>query len=425
MPIKVLQVIPSLQIGGAEQVGVFLASEFGAAGRAALYAVNPGPLAAQLQQRGVAFQILNSGPRRWRQAAAALPGLRRVWRRLRCLGSGADCDSTRTVLPRGWPYAASPRIARQFAALLREGHYDAVHLHSLECAALIPAARQQAGAVVFSQHNILSQRHSREDIEYLKRQLIAVDMVVCPSQASRSDFLAQTAFPPSRTQVIPNPSLLAGDQRPGCLEIRRFGTISNLGAAKGIDVFLQAWKRLRERGICVELQIAGGDASVIRRWQSLARELRLVPPPFFMGQLASRKAVKEFYRQIDVALIPSRTEAFSLVAAEAMSQAIPVIASDIPALREVLGDAAVFFPSGDAEALAQVVAGVYDNPRTANQRAAAGYARWQRWFQTPAIARQYGELYRSLTLPAAAVCTEARSRTLRHSACVRAGASTP
>jgi glycosyltransferase involved in cell wall biosynthesis len=410
MNLKVLQVAPSLEIGGAEQVGVFLAGEFAAAGRVALCAVHNGPLAGQMQ--GVSFHILNKNLSLWRRALAALPGARRAWRRLRPPGGGGHEKETSAVLPLSWPYAAAPEIARRFADLLHDSHYDVVHLHSLECAALIAVARRQAGAVVFSQHNILSQRHWREDIEYLRQQLKLVDTVVCPSQASRRDFLAQTGFPPARTRVIPNPSLLAGRPHTARPEIRRLGTISNLGTAKGIDVLLQAWKKLAEEGIHAELEIAGGNASVIRRWKSFARELGLDPLPIFAGQLRSHEGVEEFYSHLDVVLIPSRSEAFSLVAAEAMSQGIAVIAADIPALREVLDDTALFFPRGNAEGLAEVVARVYDNPQLAQRHAAAGYERWRRCFQTSAIARQYGELYLRLTAQPAPICAELRRHSL-------------
>lgn len=403
--IKVLQVVPSLQIGGAEQVGVFLAGAFAAPGRTALCAVNPGLLAGQLRECRAAFAILHCSARPWRSILAAMPGVSWAWRRLHC----RRVNGTDLRLPPSRPYADSPEVARRFADVLRGDSYEVIHLHTLECASLLALARQHARAVVFSQHNILSQRHSRDDIAYLKQQLRLVDAVVCPSQVSRSDFVAQTGFPSVRTRVISNPSLLAGGPREGRGEIQRFGTISNLGAAKGIDVLLAAWKSVQKRGLRLELTIAGGDGAVTRAWQAAARKLGLDPGPVFLGQLRSRAEVKDFYRHLDVALIPSRTEAFSLAAADAMSQGVPVIASDIPALREVLGDAALLFSSGDAEGLAKVVARVYQDPQLAQRHAAAGYERWQRCFQASSIARQYLGFYRSLTAPAALPAAAASS----------------
>jgi glycosyltransferase involved in cell wall biosynthesis len=61
--------------------------------------------------------------------------------------------------------------------------------------------------------------------------------------------------------------------------------------------------------------------------------------------------VARFLGEADIVAIPSRWEGFGLQAVEAMASGVPVVASDIPPLREVLDDAAVFVPSGDAAAL--------------------------------------------------------------------------
>jgi len=54
-------------------------------------------------------------------------------------------------------------------------------------------------------------------------------------------------------------------------------------------------------------------------------------------------------------IYPSRYEGFGLPPLEAMARGTPVIASDLPALREVLGEGALYFPPGDAAALASVL----------------------------------------------------------------------
>jgi glycosyltransferase involved in cell wall biosynthesis len=63
-------------------------------------------------------------------------------------------------------------------------------------------------------------------------------------------------------------------------------------------------------------------------------------------------AVRNIYGRIDCLLIPSLSESFCRIAAEAMVIGLPVVASDLPAIREVTGDgaAALLFPPGDAAA---------------------------------------------------------------------------
>lgn len=59
---------------------------------------------------------------------------------------------------------------------------------------------------------------------------------------------------------------------------------------------------------------------------------------------------------------PSRYEGFGLPPLHAMSAGAPVVAGDCGALREVLGDAARLVPPGDADALADALAGLLDHP---------------------------------------------------------------
>ena len=80
-------------------------------------------------------------------------------------------------------------------------------------------------------------------------------------------------------------------------------------------------------------------------------------------------------------VVPSWYEGFGLPALEALACATPVVASDLPAVAEVLGDQADLVPPGDPDALAGALARVLDNPggehaRAARRARAAGFT-WE------------------------------------------------
>src|SRR5262249_30010208 len=69
----------------------------------------------------------------------------------------------------------------------------------------------------------------------------------------------------------------------------------------------------------------------------------------------SRATIAELYRGAVLVLQPSDAEGFGLPVVEALACGTGVLASDIPVLREVGGEAAMFGPVGDAEAWADAV----------------------------------------------------------------------
>jgi glycosyltransferase involved in cell wall biosynthesis len=91
-------------------------------------------------------------------------------------------------------------------------------------------------------------------------------------------------------------------------------------------------------------------------------------------------------------VMPSRAEGFGLPVLEAMAHGTPVVTSDVPALREVAGDAALAVPAGDAAALATALARLAGDAGLRQRLGAAGRRRAsaQTW---DAAARQLWELY--------------------------------
>jgi glycosyltransferase involved in cell wall biosynthesis len=60
---------------------------------------------------------------------------------------------------------------------------------------------------------------------------------------------------------------------------------------------------------------------------------------------------------------PSRVEGFGLPPLEAMSARVPVAASNIPSLKEILGDAAAYFNPNDSQNMAAVLGDIIDSSK--------------------------------------------------------------
>jgi len=138
----------------------------------------------------------------------------------------------------------------------------------------------------------------------------------------------------------------------------RFGYFGSLQAAKGIDVLVRAFIRLESEQ--VELLVHGAekpDDPFAELKQTQDARIR------FLGRYDNNR-LPELLAQVDVVVIPSIWhETFSLVAREALLAGLPVIASAVGALPEVIVDNVngLLVPPADEEALHQAMARLVDD----------------------------------------------------------------
>lgn len=128
---------------------------------------------------------------------------------------------------------------------------------------------------------------------------------------------------------------------------------------KRIDVLVRVLVELRRRGVDVALVQNGGTFTDAQRAEIHAHGLASTVVQL-SGQ--ARETVAALYRGALATLVTSEAEGFGLPVVEALACGTPVIASDLPVLREVGGDAAIYCPVGDADAFARAVASMLEAP---------------------------------------------------------------
>ncbi len=184
--------------------------------------------------------------------------------------------------------------------------------------------------------------------------------VACDSVATYDEIRKFDLVPKARLSVVPlgvHPSCSpdpdeASDSEAGRLLNHFSGpALLHVGSTiprKRIDVLLRVFAGVRARGDS-ELRLirVGGPLTVPQR--ELARELGveslILELPFL-----DRKILAAIYRKATLVLQTSDAEGFGLPVAEAMACGTPVVASDLPVLREVGGEAAIYCPPGDEAA---------------------------------------------------------------------------
>jgi glycosyltransferase involved in cell wall biosynthesis len=170
------------------------------------------------------------------------------------------------------------------------------------------------------------------------------------------------------------------------------GYAGRLVTAKGVDVLVRAAARARhaprlaivgagpERANLVELaeRSGVGARTSVAAWVS-------------SGDMA------EWYRSIDVLVLPSRTtatwkEQFGRVLVEAMASGVPVVGSDSGEIPNVIGDAGVVVPEGDPDTLARALDDLH-SPSRRRSLARAGRARVLAHYTQARVAARTVETY--------------------------------
>ncbi|WP_406015375.1 glycosyltransferase family 4 protein [Streptomyces sp. NBC_00984] len=137
-----------------------------------------------------------------------------------------------------------------------------------------------------------------------------------------------------------------------------------------------------------------------RERSALQRRIRNEELPVRL--VGSRDDRAELLAAADLAVLSSSWEARSVLAQEALRLGVPLVATAVGGVPELVGDAAELVPYGNAEALARVVARLLGDPRRREEMAAAGLAQAGSWPTEDDTIAQVLSVYDELTQPLAA-----------------------
>ncbi len=166
-------------------------------------------------------------------------------------------------------------------------------------------------------------------------------------------------FPADRIRVLHNPVTFAPAPRvPARGPWLRLGAAGRLVRQKGFPVLLRATALLPAASVRLEI---AGDGGLSGRLGRQARRLGLADRCAFLGHLPD---LAPFYARQDVIAVPSRYEGFCFVAVEAALAGLPVVASDVSSLREIVLPEAtgLLVTPGDHRALADALSRLAADP---------------------------------------------------------------
>lgn len=178
--------------------------------------------------------------------------------------------------------------------------------------------------------------------------------------------------------------------------VPRIVQVGRLVAVKGQPVLLAAAAALRDRGHEFRLELVG-DGPDRNELSELAARLQLSDRTVFHGAL-SHGQVRDVLAGASVMCLPSFAEGVPVVLMEAMAMEVPVLTSRIMGIPELLEDGrcGALVAPGDADALADALQRLLEDPERRAQLARRGRERIRQAYDRPACTRELFELLSAL-----------------------------
>jgi glycosyltransferase involved in cell wall biosynthesis len=202
--------------------------------------------------------------------------------------------------------------------------------------------------------------------------------------------LHEEGIPESRLEVVRNGIDMAQIKprgtRPFAQPLRLI-TIGRLEPVKNHLTLLQALALVHRPW---HLQIVGAG-SELRALKQVAERLNIASRLEWLGH---REDIFSLLQQADVFCFSSRSEGFGLVMIEAAASGVPIIASDLPALKEILEDRyATFVHATNSHAFAQAIEGLLEHETLALEKAQAAMPIITERFSVDRMVTGYAALY--------------------------------
>ncbi len=355
---KVLHVINSLETGGAERLVSDLLPALARRGldvEACVLAADAGPFGAKLLSEGI---------------------------------------FVRTGRP-GSLY--SPARISDVARAIEASRPDLIHVHLAPALYWTVAALWRSGSripLVTTEHTTKTRRMSRAWLKPVERLLYRrVSRIVCVSHSSAAAVGAWLGSDPAELPVIANGVELEPFR--GAKPARDVGTF--LAGRRGV-VMAARFTEAKDHATLIKAMVLlpedyalvlAGEGVTRPAAEKLAADSGLDGRVLFAG---ARKDVPELLAACRVAVQSSHWEGFGLSAIEAMAAGLPVVASDVPGLADVVGEAGVLFAREDAQACARSILDVAEEGRKRTDAIAAGTRR-SLGFSMDRCAGEYAALY--------------------------------
>jgi len=275
----------------------------------------------------------------------------------------------------------NPLILIHIINLLREIKPDIIHTHLFQARFYATVAH-----LVYNRSILITHKHNKVNLKkhniFILFEMISVffnKKVIAISESVKNSLIRYEFVPLKKIFVVHNGieyqkfyktanSNIVSNKSPIII-----GTVCRMEKQKGIRYLLLAMNNILAKFPAVQLEIIG-DGSLLEELIELSKKLGISNSVKFFGKFAD---VIPFYKRMDIFILPSIYEGFGIVLLEAMAAGVPVIATNVDGITEVVidGESGILIPPKNPEAIASAVIQLIANPQLVKSLVENGFKR--------------------------------------------------
>jgi len=242
--------------------------------------------------------------------------------------------------------------------LIRKRKYDIVHVH------LFPSAMFSAIAsffvpknvkFVFTEHSVYNRRRSSKIFKLLDIFIYnRYSKIICVSNQVRLNLIKWLPKLEEKIDIIFNGTPFIESEEDQFLKQYDILFVGRLERIKGVETLIEAINIINLRYDKVVRVAIVGDGSFRKQLEEIVKRLKLNDYVKFLG---TRKDINELMKSSRIFVLPSNWEGLPMAILEAMSMRLPIVATDVGGIPEIIkdGENGLLVPPRDSRILAKTI----------------------------------------------------------------------
>jgi glycosyltransferase involved in cell wall biosynthesis len=290
--------------------------------------------------------------------------------------------------------------------MVRTHATDVLHTHNAVAhyQAVLATCGLDLQQVINTRHGMGLNRRARRREWLYRRALSRTNTVVTVCEAARSDAILRGIVPSAKACVVPNgisveafqtASRIMNDRLLRMLKLpektRVIGTVGRLNWTKDQASLIRAFRVVHKQAPDTALVLVG-DGELRAELQQCASEQGVSDSVHFLGD---RNDVRELLQGLDLFVLSSRSEGYSMALLEASAAALPIIATDVGGNGEIVRDESTgrLIPADNPQILAEAILALLREPERAMALGHAARAWVEKYGSLDTMAKRYAQLY--------------------------------